>query len=466
MKYEGPQRRRAGARPHRAVARALSRARRRARARRRHARRRRRSRPRSPPRCPACRSTTGPFTDVDVRRRRPDRDQPGRGQGPAADRRGRRARRRARRRHRALRARAAAGAEGARDHRHQRQDDGDRAHRRAVPRRGPYDASSPATSATRCSTCSRPTTRARAPWPDVFVLELSSFQLETTSSLRPTAAAVLNVTDEPSRPLSRASPTTRPRRRASSRKAACRSLNRDDRAVVRRCAFPAAPSSRSAPACRPAEGEWGLVRFDGTTVARARRRPARARRRRCRWSAATTRSTRSRRWRSCRRSRASTATCSRRSSAFAGLPHRMQRDRRGGRASLYIDDSKATTVVATQAALDGIERPGGPDRRRRRQGPGLPAAQVVGRRRLPRGAADRPRRAAHRARARRHAGPRGDRRHARRGRRRARSRSPSPATPCCCRPRARASTSSRATSSAASVRGARAARASRSSPHA
>jgi len=35
---------------------------------------------------------------------------------------------------------------------------------------------------------------AGAPWPDVFVLELSSYQLETTSSLRPTAATVLNVT--------------------------------------------------------------------------------------------------------------------------------------------------------------------------------------------------------------------------------------------------------------------------------
>ena len=59
-------------------------------------------------------------------------------------------------------------------------------------------------------------------WPDVFVLELSSFQLETTSSLQPTAAAVLNVTDNhldryrgPCRP-------TRPRRRASSPMAACR----------------------------------------------------------------------------------------------------------------------------------------------------------------------------------------------------------------------------------------------------
>ena len=32
-----------------------------------------------------------------------------------------------------------------------------------------------------------------APWPGVFVLELSSYQLETTSSLRPVAATVLNV---------------------------------------------------------------------------------------------------------------------------------------------------------------------------------------------------------------------------------------------------------------------------------
>ncbi len=35
----------------------------------------------------------------------------------------------------------------------------------------------------------------RNAWPDVFVLELSSFQLETTQSLRPVAATVLNVTD-------------------------------------------------------------------------------------------------------------------------------------------------------------------------------------------------------------------------------------------------------------------------------
>ena len=40
-----------------------------------------------------------------------------------------------------------------------------------------------------------PRTSGGAPWPDVFVVELSSFQLETTASLRPTAATVLNVSE-------------------------------------------------------------------------------------------------------------------------------------------------------------------------------------------------------------------------------------------------------------------------------
>jgi UDP-N-acetylmuramoylalanine--D-glutamate ligase len=42
--------------------------------------------------------------------------------------------------------------------------------------------------------------------------------------------------------------------------------------------------------------------------------------------------------------------------AFQGLPYRMQKIADGNRVA-YINDSKATTVVATQAALDGIERP-------------------------------------------------------------------------------------------------------------
>ncbi len=41
---------------------------------------------------------------------------------------------------------------------------------------------------------------------------------------------------------------------------------------------------------------------------------------------------------------------------FEGLPHRMQRIAEAG-GVLYVDDSKGTTVAATQAALDGLERP-------------------------------------------------------------------------------------------------------------
>ena len=73
-------------------------------------------------------------------------------------------------------------------------------------------------------------------------------------------------------------------------------------------------------------------------------------------------------------------------------------------ASLFIDDSKGTTVAATQAALDGIGRPvvliAGGDGKGQDFAPLTAAVDA----RLPRGAADRPRRAADRARARRDAG--------------------------------------------------------------
>ena len=121
-------------------------------------------------------------------------------------------------------------------------------------------------------------------------------------------------------------------------------------------------------------------------------------------------------------------------------------------ACCYVDDSKGTTVAATQVALEGIGRPvvliaGG-------DGKGQSFAPLEGQRRsrLPRGAADRPRRAADRARP-----GRNDARVSRSvgtleaavaraiGARR------SPATSCCCRRRARASISSATTSSAASA---------------
>jgi len=43
-------------------------------------------------------------------------------------------------------------------------------------------------------------------------------------------------------------------------------------------------------------------------------------------------------------------------SAFRGLPHRMERVAEIG-GVLFVNDSKATTVAATQAALEGLGRP-------------------------------------------------------------------------------------------------------------
>ena len=105
-----------------------------------------------------------------------------------------------------------------------------------------------------------------------------------------------------------------------------------------------------------AEGEWGLVHFDGTTWlahggdllrpdvgAVAGRPPQRAER--AGGAGARVHGHAHHR-----------AMCSTRCKSFQGLPHRMQTIAESGRV-VYIDDSKATTIVATQAALDGIERP-------------------------------------------------------------------------------------------------------------
>ena len=58
--------------------------------------------------------------------------------------------------------------------------------------------------------------------PEAWVVELSSFQLETTTSLRSSAATVLNVSRRPPRPISRHRRRTPRRRRGSSPAAACR----------------------------------------------------------------------------------------------------------------------------------------------------------------------------------------------------------------------------------------------------
>ncbi|MEP7328652.1 MAG: UDP-N-acetylmuramoyl-L-alanine--D-glutamate ligase [Betaproteobacteria bacterium] len=191
------------------------------------------------------------------------------------------------------------------------------------------------------------------PWPDVFVLELSSFQLETTTSLQPIAATVLNVSENH---LDRYAgfddyAAAKARIFAGS---GVQVINRDD-LLSSGMRIPGRTIESFGSSVPSAEGEWGLVRFDGVTwlahgggllvptsslalVGRHNALNALA-------ALALT---------------STVARIDRRVldalKAFEGLPHRMQRVAEAGRI-VFIDDSKATTVVATQAALDGIERP-------------------------------------------------------------------------------------------------------------
>jgi len=191
------------------------------------------------------------------------------------------------------------------------------------------------------------------PWPDVFVLELSSFQLETTSSLTPVAATVLNVTDNH---LDRYAGMVE-YAAAKSRifeGGGVQVVNRDDprSLAMRRDGRTIESFGASVPL---AEGEWGLVEFHGTTwLARGGELllPADSLTLVGRHNALNALA-----------ALALVSTVARIDRhvldavrSFPGLPHRMERVAESG-GVLFINDSKATTVVATQAALDGIGRP-------------------------------------------------------------------------------------------------------------
>ena len=191
------------------------------------------------------------------------------------------------------------------------------------------------------------------PWPDVFVLELSSFQLETTSSLRPVAAVVLNVTENHLDRYASMEQYAAAKARVFAQ-GGIQVVNRDD-PLSSGMRIPGRTIESIGAGVPATEGEWGLVRFDGTTwlahgggllvptsslslVGRHNALNALA--------ALALVSTVAR----VNRNVLDTLK------SFHGLPHRMQKIAEAGHV-VYIDDSKATTIVATQAALDGIERP-------------------------------------------------------------------------------------------------------------
>ncbi|MEO6927801.1 MAG: UDP-N-acetylmuramoyl-L-alanine--D-glutamate ligase [Casimicrobiaceae bacterium] len=189
--------------------------------------------------------------------------------------------------------------------------------------------------------------------PDVFVLELSSYQMETTSTLATVASCVLNVTaNHLDRYAGIADYAAAKARIFEHCNVAI--INRDD-PIVRLMRQRGRTMQSFGAGVPQSEEEWGLVpRADGDWLARGGELmlPARALALVGRHNALNALA-----------ALALTGAVARilppvlqALQAFHGLPHRMQTiaDARG---VLYINDSKATTVAATAAALDGLARP-------------------------------------------------------------------------------------------------------------
>jgi len=188
-----------------------------------------------------------------------------------------------------------------------------------------------------------------APEPDLYVLELSSFQLETTRSLRPAAAVVLNISaDHLDRYLDIKAYAAA--KAGVYRHAALQVINADD-PLAARLADPDRPQVRYSQR-EPASGEYGLCCREGVT------------------------------WLACgdemimpvgeigmsgRHNSVNALAALALGAAlglpraamvavlreFHGLPHRMQRVT-GQHGVTWYNDSKGTNVGATLAAIDGI----------------------------------------------------------------------------------------------------------------
>lgn len=190
-------------------------------------------------------------------------------------------------------------------------------------------------------------------WPDVFVLELSSYQLETTSSLKPVAATVLNVTANHMDRYAGLADYAAAKARIFAH-ASVQILNRDD-AIVRLMRLPGRTVQTFGESVPLSEEEWGLVERDSSLwLARGGEllMPASSLSLVGRHNA--------------RNALAALALASSviklqrpvhdALARFGGLPHRMEPVFEA-RGVSFIDDSKGTTVAATQAALEGMRHP-------------------------------------------------------------------------------------------------------------
>lgn len=194
--------------------------------------------------------------------------------------------------------------------------------------------------------------RGQADWPDVYVLELSSFQLETTSSLQADVAVMLNISEDH---MDRY-PTLADYIAAKARlleRSAVQILNRDDPNVIGM-----ATEARTTIlfGMNPAEQihDWGLELVQGDTwLMQGRRRimrvaelPVAGGHNVCNALAALA---------ACRALNLSEGPLVAALRSFKGLPHRVQRVTSVSGVTFY-DDSKGTNVGATVAALKGMSQ--------------------------------------------------------------------------------------------------------------
>jgi UDP-N-acetylmuramoylalanine--D-glutamate ligase len=192
-------------------------------------------------------------------------------------------------------------------------------------------------------------------WPDVFVLELSSFQLETTSSLEPVAATVLNVTENHLDRYASIDDYATAKARIFTR-GGIQVLNRDDPRSLA-MTLPGRLVQTFGAGVPESEEAWGIVDrgidAGGAWLARggALLLPIAGLQLVGRHNAQNALAALA--------LLSAVAKIDRRVLAalvgFEGLPHRMQRIAEVG-GVLYVDDSKGTTVAATKAALEGIDR--------------------------------------------------------------------------------------------------------------
>jgi UDP-N-acetylmuramoylalanine--D-glutamate ligase len=189
--------------------------------------------------------------------------------------------------------------------------------------------------------------------PEAFVLELSSFQLESTSSLEPAAAAMLNLTEDHLDRYDSMDDYAAAKARVFAG-AGAQVLNRDDRWSMG-MARPGRSLLTFGGGAPRAETEWGIRAERGADVLARGSRPLMELARlpvAGLHNAANALAAHA----LAHSIGAPDEALARALHSFQGLPHRMQQvaEHEG---VIFLDDSKGTNVGATVAALAGLQRP-------------------------------------------------------------------------------------------------------------